>query len=398
VRRHVILFLQHYHTPDCPTAARPFSLVQRLAQTHDVTLITSSAWHERRLASSFDWVPSTVRLMEVDAPYRNAMSVFERGCSFARYALAAIGRGFRLRRPDVVFGSSTPLSAAAAAAVVARWHGVPWVFEVRDLWPDFPIQMGAVPSPTARRVLRWAEQALYRSAAHVLALSPDMASHVQRRAPQTPIDTVLYGTDFELLDAVEDREVKRIRADIGGEHILLYAGSFGRANAIPTLLDTARRLDDPSGIRFVFAGGGYHAPEIRSVARSCASVHHMGPLPYPSVLALFRAADLSIVSFADRPVLATNSPGKFFDSLAAGTPVIVTQPGWTADVVEEHHCGWTVPSEDPGALARKIVQLLDTPQDLAEAGRRGAVLARRTYDRRHATNQIIRVLDQVASR
>jgi len=398
VRRHVVLFLQHYHTPDCPTAARPFSLVRRLARTHDVTLVTSSAWRERRLTSHFDWVPPPVRLIEIEVPYRNAMSVFERGRSFARYALSAIIHGLRFRRPDVVVGSSTPLSAAAVAAVVARWHRVPWIFEVRDLWPDFPIQMGAVPSPTAQRVLRWTERALYRSAEHVLALSPDMASHVRQQAPDTPVSTVLYGTDFDLLDAIEDREVERLRADIGGEHIVLYAGSFGRANAIPTLLDTARRLCDRSGIRFVFAGGGFHTPDVRAAARSCTNVHHIGPLPYPDVLTLFRAADLSVVSFADRPVLATNSPGKFFDSLAAGTPVIVTQPGWTSDVVETHRCGWAVPSENPDALARLIAQILDAPDHLVEAGRSGAALARETYDRQRAADHITTVIEQVAAR
>lgn len=394
MRPHVAVFLQYYHTPDCPTAARPHALIERLSEDFEVTLITTDAWRSRRLAHTLDWVPQGVRHVEFEVPYRNEMSPTRRMVSFAEYAVRATWTGVRLSRPDVIFGSSTPLTVPAVAALVARWHGVPWVFEVRDLWPDFPIQMGAVTHPLARRALYALEQRLYRSAEHLLALSPDMAEHVRRLAPRTPTHTILYGTDFDRLDAVSDTAAHDLRCRLGaaGRRTVLYAGSFGRANAIPTLLDAARRLDGRGDVQFVFAGDGYHAPAIRAAAQRSEAVRLIGPRTYDQTLALFRAADLSVVSFADRPVLASNSPGKFFDSLAAGTPVVVTNPGWTADLVERVGCGWSVPPEDPAALARRIAASLDAPGALNRAGRRAAGFARRAFRREAAVDRIASVL------
>jgi glycosyltransferase involved in cell wall biosynthesis len=332
--------------------------------------------------------------VEFAVPYGNEMSPARRVASFAAYGIRAAWTGMRLPRPDVVFGSSTPLTVPAVAALVARWHGVPWVFEVRDLWPDFPVQMGAVRHPLARRALYALERRLYRSADHVLALSPDMTEHVQRLAPRTPTGTVFYGTDFDRLDAISDDAVRALRCRLGASHrrIVLYAGSLGRANAIPTLLDAARRLEDRGDVQFVFAGDGHHAPAIRDAARSSSAVRMLGPRTYDDTLALFRAADLSVVSFADVPVLASTSPSKFFDSLAAGTPVVVTTPGWTADLVARAGCGWGVPPEDPRALARRIAACLDTPTALARAGRRAEAVARRSFRREAAVDQIASVL------
>ncbi|HHP7237475.1 glycosyltransferase family 4 protein, partial [Longibacter sp.] len=273
-------------------------------------------------------------------------------------------------------------------------------FEVRDLWPDFPIQMGAVPFMPARTVLYRLERWLYRDADHVIGLSPDMSDHIQRRAPRTPVSSVLYGSDFDLVDQITDDQIQAFRRAAGDrvELMVLYAGSFGRANAIPTLIQTARNLGHRSGIQFVFTGEGYHASTIRQAARNVGSITYIPPLPHHRALALFAAADLSVVSFADRPVLATNSPGKLFDSLAVGTPVIVTNPGWTARLVEQEGCGWTVPPEHAHGLTQQIATLHDAPLLMEDAARNAEQVGRRSFRRSRATEQIERILLDVTTR
>ena len=392
---HVAIFLQHYHTPDCPTAARPYALVKRLAAEHEVTLVTTDAWEKRRLTCDFDWVPPGVRLHALRVPYDNAMPARQRMRAFLTYAAGAAWRGLRMPRPDVIYGSSTPLTAAAAAALVAAARRVPWIFEVRDLWPDFPIQMGAVPSPWAQRALYELERRLYRSAAHVVAHSPDMAAHV-RRFRSGGVSSIAYGTDLDLLSRARSPDALR-RAE-NPPFTVLYAGRFGRANDLPTVLNAARQFDGREDVRFVLTGSGHYEPAVRHAAARQPNLCLLPPQPYRRALGLFQAADLSLVPFLGLPVLAANAPSKLFDSLAAGTPAVVTSPGWTKALVETHRCGWYVPAERPAALARQIAALAADRAACAAAGQRGAQLAQHRFDRAAHMDQLMTLTARVAAR
>ncbi|PEN06248.1 glycosyltransferase WbuB [Longimonas halophila] len=379
---HILVLLQYYHTPDGPTAGRPYALVQALAGHHDVTVITTQTGKERRITHQFEWVPSGVSLKTLQVPYRNAMTTRERLQVYAQYAVRAGWNGLRLSPPDLIVASSTPLSVPMVAGVLARWHGVPWVFEVRDLWPDFPIQMGAVPSSWAQRALYALEQRLYRSAAHIVALSPDMARHVRCRAGHDRVYLNPYGTDLSLLRQAPLQEAKKLCPLDAGQHLVLYAGSLGRANAIPTLLDAARRLRHRSDIVWGFVGSGYHQPTVEAAAARLPNVRMLPPQPYPHTLALFKHASLSITSFIDRPVLRANAPSKLMDSLAAGTPVVVTNPGWTKRLVESGGCGWYVPPENSEALASCVAAAIDAPPERQASWQRNARrLAHTRFDR-----------------
>jgi glycosyltransferase involved in cell wall biosynthesis len=395
----IAVFLQHYHTPDCPTAARPYALVERLGREHDVTVVTTKTWEDKRQAERFPWTPPGVDLVRFDVPYNNSMSAPQRLASFLKYAARAIRHGLQMPRPDLIIGSSTPLTAAAAAGTVARLRGIPWIFEVRDLWPAFPIQMGAVPDFGLHGLLRWGEAALYRSATQVVALSTDMEQHVRVRAPDASVTTIEYGTDPALVDdlGAEKRTEIEDRFDLDRRFLVLYAGSFGRANAIPTLIDAAQHLTTHrSDVLVAFAGDGYHAPIVQRAARTHEAIRRLPPLPSPDTLALFACADLSLVSFIDRPVLAANSPGKFFDSLATGTPVVVTNPGWTKRFVEQHGCGWFVPPESPTALADRLQALFESPDILAAAGRNAQAAAHPRFDRAALLDQYAALVRQTA--
>ncbi|MGD8415378.1 MAG: glycosyltransferase, partial [Candidatus Latescibacterota bacterium] len=172
----------------------------------------------------------------------------------------------------------------------------------------------------------------------------------------------------------------RSRFDLTGKKVVLYAGMFGRANAVKMLLRSAQ-LEKRQDVRFVLIGDGFHHGDVAEAAAGNPKLVIVEPQPRHAVFKWFKLADLSLVPFIDLPVLAANSPSKFFDSLAAGTPVIVTNPGWTRQFVEEHECGWYVPPEDPESLTQAIDQALDSPWDLARAGANGRRIAVTEFDR-----------------
>ncbi|MFV1981663.1 MAG: glycosyltransferase, partial [Rhodothermia bacterium] len=213
---HIVVFYQYFHSPDCPAAARHYTFVREWSKRHRVTVITGNSWHNRRLSDQFEWSPPGVDVRMLDIPYDNAMSFSHRLGSFSRFALGAVRTGLGVRTPDVIFGTSTPLSAAWAASRVARLRRVKWIFEVRDLWPDFPIQMGAIQNSLIKNSLRRMERKLYRSAAHVITLSPDMTDHVVRCGiGASAVTTIVNGTDLDLLETVSEQDVTELRQEHG---------------------------------------------------------------------------------------------------------------------------------------------------------------------------------------
>jgi glycosyltransferase involved in cell wall biosynthesis len=255
-----------------------------------------------------------------------------------------------------------------------KWN-VPWVLEVCDLWPDFPIQMGALPRPT-HTPLRALERRLYASASRIVTLSPDMTEHVEAQGFGGKAETSYGGTASP---KVAPSAPWKARVD--AKKRLLYAGTLGRANAIPLLLSAAEQLAGRDDHEFVFLGSGFHEPDVRRAADRLPNVRFMGTVPRRETHRWFAEADLSLVPFLPLPVLRANSPSKLYDSLGAGTPVLVTNSGWTRDLVERHGLGWYASSDDAAGFARTVEALLDNPAQLREAAVRTRTFS---HDPRHA--------------
>ncbi|MEM8558153.1 MAG: glycosyltransferase family 4 protein [Bacteroidota bacterium] len=413
-KSNILCLYQHYSTPDAAAHGRLFTFLDAWRERYHTDLVTSRLWLDRRATTAFPDAPAGTTLHALDVPYDNAMGATRRLPAYLRFAWQAERLARRLPRPDVVYGISTPLTVGWAALRVARHFGVPFVFEVRDLWPDFPVAMGALPRRLAGPLYAL-ERRLYREAAHVIGVSPDMTAHVRRTVPEANATTILQGTDFDLLDAVTPQEVARLQHDLGfgerglgergfgergfGERrVVLYAGTLGRANAIPETLAALAHLAHRDDLAFVFMGAGFHADTVRQQAARQANVRLLPSMPRHRALAYFKLAALTLVPFLDVPVLATNAPAKLFDSLAAGTPVVVTNTGWTKELVETEQCGWYAPLTDPASFAARLAAVLDAPETLADAGSRGERYARAHFDRRALAARMATLFDEVVQR
>ncbi len=396
---HIAVFSQYHTSPDCPATSRHYTLLTEIANHHRVTLLTTPAWRSQQLTHEFAWVPPGVELLEANIPYDNKMGPARRALAFAQYAAWAVRAGRRIMRPDVVWGISTPLTAAWAAARVARHWQVPWVFEVQDLWPSFPVAMGAVPTPLARQQLFALEKRLYKSAAHIVPLSPDMSRYVTDLGiPNAKVTTLLNGTDLDLAARATPAAVAALRREQGvaGQKVVLYAGTFGRANDMPTVVAAAEALvAADSTVTWLFLGHGYYAPLVAAAAaRWPGRIRLVGGQPRHAVFSWFALADVAVVSFLGLPVLDANSPAKLYDALAVGTPVVVTNRGWTKKLVEQYGCGWYAPAGDANALAAQLQAALTNPTRLQEAGQRGRLLAQAQFDRRVLAAQMQQILEQ----
>ncbi|WP_299758946.1 glycosyltransferase family 4 protein [uncultured Pontibacter sp.] len=398
---HIALLNQHHHNPDCPATCRHYTFMEELVQKHRISLVTSDGWRKVRITNKYSWVPNRVELQECIAPYSNKMGVRKRLKSFAGFAGSAFKRTMQLQKPDVLWAVSTPLSTPWVASQVAKLRNVPWVFEVQDLWPSFPIQMGAVQNAWLQQRLFNMERRLYESASHIITLSPDMTDYIASLGiPQEKITTNYNGTDFNMVDAVQEQEVEELRRKykLQDKQVVLYAGTYGRANSMTTLMQTIRSMAQDESIMFVLTGNGYYEPQLKELAQQVTNLLLLPPQPRPDVFKLFKLAAISLVTFNDLAVLASNSPAKFYDSLACGTPTIVTNPGWTKAFVEKYECGWYTPAEQPDALAQTLREVLAQPQLLQATGKRGEAVARDLFDRKKLVRQVESILAQVANK
>src|SRR5215210_5413667 len=307
-----------------------------------------------------------IEVVGVRGAYSNYMratglSNARRMFAFARFALAATIAALRGPRPDVIYATSPPLTMALPAlAAAARWRA-PLVFEVRDLWPEAPIQMGALRNRAAQRLARMLERFVYARSARLIALSPG----IRAALPADRTELVPNAADLDLFDP----------APHAGPFLVSYFGAMGEANDLSAAVEAARLLPD---VRFVLMGEGKRRAALERAAPPNVEFR-TGPKADVARVAAESATCLTL--FKDVPVLATNSPNKLFDTFAAGRPAIVNMDGWMRDLVEKNDAGLYVRAADGEELAEKIAWLRDHPEDAARMGRNARALAEREFGR-----------------
>ena len=305
-----------------------------------------------------------------------AMSNAGRILAFARFALGATVAALRGPRPDVIYATSPPLTMALPAlAARLRWQA-PLVFEVRDLWPEAPIQMGVLRNPVARRLARAMERFVYARSARLIALSPG----IQAALPREKSVLVPNAADLDLFDPAAAR----------GPFQVAYFGAMGEANDLTPVIEAARLLPDVS---FVLMGDGKRRAEL---ARAAPPNVHFRSGSKTDVARLAAESSACLTLFKDVPVLATNSPNKLFDTFAAGRPAIVNMDGWMRELVEQNEAGVYVRAGDAAELAEKLAWLRDNPAEVERMGRNARALAERDFGRDELAGRALAVLEEAA--
>ncbi len=370
-------------------------------QGHEVTIITSSS----RLPESYSkkligrGTIDGIDIRSARISYSNYMNPLRRVWSFSLFMLNAIYLALSGPKPDVVLATSTPLTVGVPGLAVSLLRGVPLVFEVRDLWPEAAIQMGVLKrSGPIARIAKTLERMLYRRAKNVIALSPGMAEGVLAEGtPAERVHVVPNSSDLDLFSPGPKDEAFVDQYNLGDSFVVGYAGAIGPSNALEDSVPEAARILLEQGRRdivFLIAGNGKSLPllQLEKERLGLDNLLLIGSLPKRDVPRLTRTADLLMTLFADVPILATNSPNKFFDALASGRPVLVNQPGWTKDLIETNDAGAWVPAGDGEAMAQTIVAMADDRKAAARKGRNARALAERKFSRTDLSDQVMAIL------
>lgn len=395
-----ILYIhQYFHTPSQPGSTRSYWIARELVQRgHNVTMITSTSPKTQPEPCTID--VDGIKVIYVKNQYSNYMSAPRKVYSFFNFLRLAINEGCKQKGIDIVYATSTPLTIGYVAMRLKAKKKFPYVFEVRDLWPEFPIQIGAIKNKLAIKFLRWIERKIYEKSEHVVALSPGMQDGVI--AAGTPMDKTSMIPNMakpeEFFPHEIDMETVK-RFDLKTDKFnVIHFGSMGRANGLEYIINAAKELSDRGvdDVNFVFMGDGATQPKLKKLVDqyNLQNVQFLGNHPMPVVIEVVNICDASITTFLNLPILKTNSPNKLFDSLSAAKPIIVNSAGWTKDMVENGDCGFYVDPENPKELADKLIEVKDNKELLARWSMNARKLSETDYNRSFLSAQVADVIER----
>lgn len=398
----IIYLHQYFNTRESAGGTRSYEFARRFVQAgHEVHMISS--WRgESDHTSWFQSDQDGIQVHWLPVAYTNRMGFVARVRAFLRFAIGAGSYAARLGG-DVVFATSTPLTIAIPGIYASKRLKVPMIFEVRDLWPEAPRQMGELKNPLLLWLARRLELAAYRHAAHIVALSPGMKTGVvEAGVPDAKVSMIPNSCDLDLFHPGVDGAAERQRLGVGERLTLAYFGTMGPANGLDFVLDAAAELKrrGETGAIFVLHGDGKMRPHLerRKAAEGLENVIFSGPSDKLTVARLAAAADVGLTIFKNVPMLYTCSPNKMFDTLAAGRPVLTNMPGWLTDTVEKNGCGVGVRPDDSVDFADKVQWLLANRDRLPEMGRKARELAEREFSRDVLAGRVLAVLENAAAK
>lgn len=387
----VLYFHQHFSTPDGSTGIRSYEMAKRLiARGHQVTMVCGSyGGGETGLEMPFingrrRGVVDGIDIIELDLAYSNADGFVRRGLTFLKFAIRSIGLALT-EKYDLLFATTTPLTAGIPG-VFGRWlRGKPFVFEVRDLWPELPKAMGVITNPvilTAMAVLEWVS---YHSAHRLIGLSPGIVDGIVRRGvPRGRIAMVPNGCDLDIfaIGTLPWRPAGVQATDM----LAVFAGTHGIANGLDAVLNAAAELQrrGRDDIKLLLIGQGKLKLALieRAQRERLENVIFHDPVNKERLAGLTAGADIGMQILANIPAFYYGtSPNKFFDYIAAGLPVLNNYPGWLAELILDQQCGLVIPPDNASAFADALEQAASNRAALVEMGRRGRALAEREYDR-----------------
>ncbi|MCO5268786.1 MAG: glycosyltransferase family 4 protein [Brumimicrobium sp.] len=393
----IIYIHQYFYTPADAGGTRSYwNCKELIARGHQVTVIAGSSKIEKDIEEK---IIEGIKVIYIKEAYHQSMSVKARLKSFIGFMRKSIKVAKQQQDIDLVFATSTPLTVGIPALYLKWFKKTPYIFEVRDLWPEVPIQMGAIKNPFLIWATRKLEKTIYRNANHVIALSPGMQEGVMHYIPKNKTSMI---PNMSKKDEFWEREKNlelmkemKLRED---SFKVIYFGAMGLANAVHTLVDAANQLKDDNNIEFLFIGGGSQEAELKELAvkLQLPNVHFYGEKPLKTVSEVLNFSDVSIVLFEDIPILYTNSPNKLFDSLSAGKPIIVNSAGWTKAMVEENNCGLFANPKIDADLAHKIKYIQENPDLAKDMGINARKLAETTYDKSILCKEFVDTLEKYA--
>jgi glycosyltransferase involved in cell wall biosynthesis len=403
--KRVLYIHQYFCTPRGKSGTR--SHAQALAMQragYEVTMLTSSAQLQA------DEIPEGrgvrrrgtiegVECIVLDIPYTQTMGYAARILSFLKFMFWCCWIVLTEKRPDMIYATSTPLTVGIPAMLGKLFRNIPYGFEVRDLWPAVPVGMGILPEGPIASTLTFAERAIYRRAAFLVAVNEDVAKCMRKTIGRSrPMVIAPNACDTELFgpDKTDEGAFRRAHG-LEGKVVAIHPGAMGPVNGLDSILDAANLLRDERDLRFVIIGEG--AEKERLIARveseSLDNVLILDAVAKQDLAGILGSVDIGLMTIAPIPVLQMNCANKFFDFLSSGLPIVLNYEGWQGKLLAENRCGLSSSQGDENGFVENIRRLASDDIVRSQMGQDARRVAEQELSRAKVVAPIIDQLNQV---
>jgi len=402
---HILYIHQYFATPFGTTGTRSYEFANRWVKAgHNVVMLTTVAQLCKQDLQNAKGrfikqaIIDGIDVRAINLPYNQKMGFIKRGLSFIGFVLIASVYVLFVKRPDVIYATSTPLTVGIPA-LAARWFKrIPFVFEVRDQWPEIPIELGIIKNKVLIKILLWLEKTIYKNSSVIVALSPGQAEGIKKVYNKSKIIEVIPNScDLELFRPDIDGSHIRAKYNWNRKLVFLHAGAMGKVNGLQFVIDAAEKLRGNPEIMFVLIGQGNQKPVLENRAKNLGltNVQILGSVHKYQLPQIFAAADIGLVIIGNYPIVEHNSANKFFDSLSAGKPVLLNYSGWQRKILEENGAGFACDLCNLDEFVEKVLYINSHRDQLNEMGQNARRVAIEKFDRDNLAMQALDVISSV---
>ncbi len=387
---HILLIHQAFAALDEAGGTRHIELANYLADHGNrVTIISSPVNYLTGQSSQSHpkWIEKQalrpgvdlVRTFTYTALHR---SFFHRVLVFFSFMVSSFIAGIQIKNVDLVWGTSPPIFQGITAWLLARLKRVPFLFEVRDLWPAFAVAVGVLHNPILIKASLWLEKFLYRHADRLVVNSPGFIRHVTERNARW-VELIPNGANPEMFDPDCTGSDFRRAHQLDGAFVALYAGAHGLSNDLGVILECAAKLIDHPAIKFVLVGDGKEKKNLQTQAARLGlrNVLFVPPVPKTEIAQTLAAADACIAILKPLDLYKTTYPNKVFDYMAAWRPTLLLIDGVIRQVMDTAQAGIFVSPGDADGLARAILSLASDRPGACQMGKNGRKYIEAHFDR-----------------
>ncbi|BCY18371.1 glycosyltransferase WbuB [Leptolinea sp. HRD-7] len=401
---HILIIHQAFSSLEDAGGTRHYEMARYLREKgHEVTVIASPVnYLTGKSSSRGKWIDRQVdeNGIEILRAYTYAAwhrSFFHRIITFITFMVSSFFAALSVRKVDFVWGTSPPIFQGITAWLAARLKGALFLFEVRDLWPEFAIAVGVLKNPVIIYLSRWLEKFLYSHADQVIVNSPGYLDYVKSRGARS-VRLIPNGADVEMFQSNRGEEQRKAWG-VEGKKVVLYAGAHGISNDLGVVLDAANILRDRPDIAFVLVGDGKEKDHLMRHAAEMGlnNVYFEPPVTKKGIADVFAGATICLAILKPLEWYKTTYPNKVFDAMAAGKPVLLCIDGVIRELVEKANAGRFVTPGDPEALADVVKQMVNAPEECEKMGHNGKELVKRDFSRSVITASLLTLLEDMRS-
>ncbi len=408
----ILYFHQHFSTPQGTTGTRSYQFSRKLIEYgHEVTVVCGSCAAGKTglegepVKGMRTGIIDGINVIEIDLAYSNYDGLVKRAWIFLKFALKSTKIALT-RKYDLLFATSTPLTAGIPGIMMKIFRRKKFVFEVRDLWPELPREMGVIKNPLVLFMMSVLEWFSYNTADACIGLSPGICRGIKRRLKNKnkAVEMLPNGCDLELFKPKTERDISFFKENISGyrenDVIALFTGAHGMANGLDAVLDAAAILKkkNADNIHLVFIGDGKLKPHLleRTRDEGLSNCIFLDPVPKTKLADIVCNADIGLMILDNIPAFYYGtSPNKFFDYISAGKPVFNNYPGWLADMITENNCGCVVNPGDPESFADSLIKMAGNAEAMKLMGENARKLAEKEFDRNSIAAEFTKLLERI---